>query len=91
VTSEQAGIVKVRRSKYKPGQSYLELVQRDTVEKVHDIVTTGSLIGSGPMTEGDISEGVRFGSIEQLRGEKARVPAPVAEAEREIIQKLRES
>jgi hypothetical protein len=43
------------------------------------------------MTEGDISEGVRFGSIEQLRGEKARVPAPVAEAEREIIQKLRES
>jgi hypothetical protein len=91
VTSEQAGIVRVRRSGVKPKQSYLELVQRDTVEKVHDIVTTGSLIGSRPMTESDISEGVRFGSIEQLRGEKAQVPAPVAEAEREIIQKLRES
>lgn len=91
VTSEQAGIVKVRRSKFRSGQSFLELVQRDTVEKVHDIITTGSLIGSCPMTESDISEGVRFGSIEQLRGEKAQMPAPVAEAEREIIQKLRES
>ena len=91
VTSEQAGIVKVRRSKLKSGQSYLELVQRDTVAKVHEIITTGSLIGSRPMTENDISEGVRFGSIEQLRGEKAQVPAPVADAEREIIQKLRES
>lgn len=91
VTSEQAGIVKVRRSKFRSGQSFLELVQRDTVEKVHDIITTGSLIGSRPMTESDISEGVRFGSIEQLRGEKAQMPAPVAEAEREIIQKLRES
>lgn len=91
VTSEQAGIVKVRRSDFRPGQSFLELVQRDTVEKVHDIITTGSLMGSRPMTENDISEGVRFGSIEQLRGERAKVPAPVAEAEREIIQKLRES
>lgn len=90
VTSEQAGIVKVRRSKNKSGQSFLELVQRDTVEKVHDIVVTGSLIGSQPMTESDISEGVRFASIEQLRGQRAQVPVRVAEAEREIIQKLRE-
>jgi acid phosphatase class B len=81
----------VSRSKLKSGQSYLELVQQDTVQKVHDIITTGSLIGSRPMTESDISEGVRFGSIEQLRGEKAQVPAPVAEAEREIIERLREN
>lgn len=92
VTSEQAGIVKVIRSKTKPGQSFLELVQKDTVEKVHEILTTGSVLGAQTaMTASDISEGVKFGAIEQLRGERAQVPGPVADAEREIIQKLRES
>jgi len=91
VTSERAGIVKVRRSQFKPGQSVLELVQRDTVSKVHDIITTGSLAGSVPMTPSDVSEGVRFSSIEQLRADAAELPAPVAEAERAIMQKLRES
>lgn len=91
VTSERAGIVKVRRSQVKPGQSVLELVQRDTVSKVHDIITTGSLAGSIQMTERDVTEGVRFASIEQLRAEAADLPAPVAEAERAIMQKLRES
>jgi hypothetical protein len=91
VTSERAGIVKVRRSETKAGQSFLELVQRDTVSKVHDIITTGSLTGSIPMTERDVTEGVRFASIEQLRAESAELPGPVAEAERAIMQKLRES
>ena len=91
VTSERAGIVTVRRSRARPGQSYLHLVQRDTVSKVHDIVTTGSVTGAAQMTEGDVSEGVRFASIEQLRSRTADVPAPLAEAERAIIQQLRES
>ena len=90
VTSERAGIVKVRRSETKRGQSVLELVQRDTVSKVHEIITTGSLT-SEQMTEDDIREGVRFASIEQLRADAVEQPAPVAEAEREIMQKLRES
>lgn len=91
VTSERAGIVKVRRSEAKPRQSVLELVQRDTVSKVHDIITTGSVTSSVQMTERDVREGVRFASIEQLRGEAADLPASVAEAERAIMQKLRES
>ena len=91
VTSERAGIVKVRRSTTKPGQSVLELVQRDTVAKVHDIITTGSVTSAIQMTEGDVREGVRFASIEQLRADAVEQPAPVAEAERAIMQKLRES
>ena len=91
ITSERAGIVKVRRSELKPSQSFLQLVQPDTVSKVHDIITTGSLTSNVQMTESDVREGVRFASIEQLRGQPTNLPAPVAEAERAIMQKLRES
>ncbi len=83
--------MKVRRSTTKPGQSVLELVQRNTVAKVHDIITTGSVTSAIQMTEGDVREGVRFASIEQLRADAVEQPAPVAEAERAIMQKLRES
>ena len=91
ITSERAGIVKVRRSRSKPGQSFLQLVQHDTVSKVHDIITTGTVTSAAPMTESHVREGVRFASIEQLRGQPADLPAPLAEAERAIMQKLRES
>ena len=92
ITSERAGIVRVRRpSSGNVRNSVLELVQRDTVEKVHDIITTGSMISSSQMTPADVAEGVRFASIEQLRSEAAELPAPAAEAEREVLQKLRES
>jgi hypothetical protein len=91
VTSERAGIVKVRRMNNDPRSSVLELVQRDTVSKVHEIITTGTVANSIHMTAGDVSEGVRFSSIEQLRGEVAELPAPVAEAERAIMQRLREA
>jgi hypothetical protein len=89
VTSERAGIVKVRR--VEQGQSVLELVQRDTVSKVHDIITTGILTSSVHMTPHDVAEGVHFASTEQLRSQVVELPAPVAEAERAIVQKLRES
>ena len=92
VTSERAGIVRVRRPAGRTVRSsVLELVQRDTVQKVHDIITTGSMITSTQMTPGDVAEGVRFASIEQLRADAAEQPEPVAEAERAIMQKLRES
>ncbi len=90
ITSERAGIVKVRRSQNRPGQSFLDLVQPDTVKKVYDIVTTGSMTKSGQMKEDDVREGIQFSSIEELRGVSADLPEPVAEAERAIIQKLRE-
>jgi hypothetical protein len=91
-TSEHAGIVRVRRPPNgNVRNSVMELVQRDTVEKVHDIVTTGSMISSSQMTPADVKEGVRFASIEQLRGEDAELPEAAAEAQRAMLQKLRES
>ena len=91
VTSERAGIVRVERPNGNVRNSVLKLVQQDTVQKVHDIITTGSMITSSHMTPADVAEGVRFASIEQLRGEAAELPAPAAEAERAVLQKLRES
>jgi hypothetical protein len=92
VTSERAGIVRVRRPAGGSARSsVLELVQRDTVQKVHDIITTGSMVTAAQMTPADVAEGVRFASIEQLRGEAAELPAPVAEAEIAVLQQLRES
>ncbi len=92
VTSERAGIVRVERpANGNLRNSVLKLVQQDTVQKVHDIITTGSMISSTNMMPEDVAEGVRFASIEQLRGEAAELPGPAAEAEREVLQKLRES
>ena len=92
ITSERAGIVRVERpAKTNVRNSVLKLVQHDTVQKVHDIITTGSMITTTHMTPADVAEGVRFASIEQLRGEAAELPAPAAEAERAVLQKLRES
>lgn len=91
VTSELAGIVRVKRSINKPGQAYLHLVQRDTVGKVHQVITSGSVVGSGNMEASHVREGVGFASIEQMRPEAGDVPEELAEVERAIILKLRES
>lgn len=87
VTSEKAGIVTV--SGRIGSRCYLNLVQRDTVEKVLEVVERGKLEGN-PMTESHVQEGNRFRSIEECTPELAAVPENIAEAERAIIQQLRE-
>ena len=87
VTSEKAGIVSV--SGRTGSRCYLNLVQRDTVEKVLEVVERGRLEGN-PMTESHVQEGSRFKSIEEYTPELAAVPDNIAEAERAIIQQLRE-
>jgi hypothetical protein len=91
VTSEQAGIVRVKRSGFRAGQFVMEVLQRDTVQKVHSIVTTGTIPTSGMMNASDVAEGVEFKSIEQLRPDPGQVAASIAEIEREMILRLRES
>jgi len=92
VTSERAGIVKVRRVDPAAGQCFMELVQEDTVSKVYQVVTTGVMTGSQRiMQPSHVTEGRRFRSIEQLRSEAGELPGDLAEAERAIIMKLRES
>jgi hypothetical protein len=90
VTSEKAGIIRVRREDTSTGKSYMELLQRDTVEKVHQLITTGTVAPAGGMEAAHIREGLSFHSIEETRAEAGDVPEPIAEAERAIILRLRE-
>lgn len=91
VTSERAGIIRVQRRDVGAGKCYMELVQRDVVAKVHELVTTGTMAPSaGAMDESHVREGQEFRSIEEARAETGEVPEPVAEAERAIILTLRE-
>ena len=88
VTSEKAGIVKVERAF--GSRCHLVLVQRDTVQKVHEVVTNGTVSGSmNAMQPENVREGTGFKSIEEC-GQQGEVPEDVAEAERAIIMQLRE-
>jgi hypothetical protein len=91
ITPELAGIVRVRRSGYRPGQFIMEILQHDTVQKVHSIVTTGTVPISGVMKASDVSEGVEFKSVEQLRPDPGQVAGAIAEVERDLILRLREN
>ena len=89
--SEKAGIVRVRRARPGSTQHYMELVQRDTVAKVLEVVTAGAIERQpSAMMPRDLTDGNRFRSIEQHRAEMGDVAEPIAQAERAIILKLRE-
>ena len=91
VTSERAGIVRIRRLDTTSSRCYMELVQKDTVSKVHQVVTKGTMQVDQPsMQASHVSDGRRFRSIEQVRAEAGELPGNLAEAERAIILKLRE-
>ena len=88
VTSEKAGIVRVERAY--GSRCNLILVQEDTVRKVHDVVTNGTVADpTHAMKPENIREGNGFRSIEEC-GQQGEVPEDVAEAERAIIMQLRE-
>jgi len=91
VMSEKAGIVRVRRQGPSSAQHYMQVVQRDTVAKVLEVVRAGAIEDQPPAMEpAHVTDGSRFRSIEEHRAEIGDVPEAVAEAERAIILKLRE-
>tara|TARA_R110002072_G_scaffold271038_1_gene430888 strand:+ start:543 stop:1829 length:1287 start_codon:yes stop_codon:yes gene_type:complete len=91
VTSEKAGIVSVQRAYQGSDRCFMNLVQRDTVQKVYDVITTGSIATDlKSMSASHVREGKAFRSIEECIPEVGDVPEDVAEAERAIILKLRE-
>lgn len=90
VMSERAGIVRVRRVSPESSRYYMEVVQRDTVAKVLDVVTAGSIADDPAMEASHVNDGSRFRSIEQHRAQMGEVPEAIAEAERAMILRLRE-
>jgi hypothetical protein len=91
VMSEKAGIVRVRRAGSGSSQHYMEVIHKDTVAKVLEVVTAGSMVKApNPMEASHVMDGNRFRSIEEYRAERGQVPERVAEAERAVVLSLRE-
>jgi hypothetical protein len=83
VTSELAGIVTVKRVDPRAGKCYMELVQKDTVSKVHQVITTGTMdVSQSTMKASHVAEGSHFHSIEQLRPEAGELPSPALGSDR---------
>ena len=90
IVAEKAGIIRVERE---PGaaKAFMELGQEDTVRKVLQVVSSGSVEPEMPrMAAQHISDGRVFRSIEQGRAELGEVSGELAEIEYDIIRSLRE-
>ena len=91
VVAEKAGIIRVQRASA-GDRPFMELIQEDTVRKVLEVVSSGSVEpGTPPMDANHLSGGRDFSSIEQGRAERGGVSKDFAELEYEIIRNLREA
>ena len=87
LVAEKAGIIRVSRG----NRAYMTLGQEDTVRKVLEVVSSGSIEPGIPnMSINHLSDGTNFGSIEQGRATQGRVSSQFHELEYEIIRHLRE-
>lgn len=90
MVAEKAGIVSVRHASWR-NRAYLELRQEDTVRKVLEVVASGSVEPGAPRMYVDhMSDGTRFGSIEQARAELGDVSGEAEELQFAVINRLRE-
>lgn len=90
IVAEKSGIIRVHRQ---PGeeQAFMELGQEDTVKKVLEIVSSGTVEPGTPSMEVDhMSGGTLFRSIEQGRAELITDSGELGEMEYEIMKNLRE-
>jgi hypothetical protein len=92
VLVEKAGIVRVNRSSFKPGQYEMTLVQDDTVRLIRDIVAEpGALSEKGFLQDLATQGQNQFIPSEQTRGSLGEQAGPMREAEAEMLRNLRES
>lgn len=90
IVAEKAGIIRVQRQQSNR-RATMELRQADTVRKVLEVVSSGSVEPGRPKLEvSHLSDGIGFTSIEQGRAQLGGVSGGLAEIESEIIRKLRE-
>ena len=90
MAAEKAGVIRVQREA-SSNKANMELSQADTVRKVLEVVSSGSMEpGSPKMGIDHMSDGVGFTSIEQGRAQFGGVSGDLAEIEHEIIKHLRE-
>ena len=90
MVAEKAGIIRVQRANG-GNRAYMELRQEDTVRKVLEVVSSGTVEPeTRRMDASHISDGRQFKSIEQGRAELGGLSGEAAELENEIIKNLRE-
>lgn len=90
MVAERAGIIQVQREAASE-MAYMEIKQEDTVSKVLEIVSSGTVEPSASqMDVNHMMDGTKFISIEQSRVEFGRLSGELAELEYEIIKGLRE-
>lgn len=90
IVAEKAGIIRVQRASA-GSRAYLDLGQEDTVRKVLEIVTSGTVEpATSRMDPNHLSGGRLFSSIEQSRAELGGVSGELAEIEHAIMTNLRE-
>ena len=90
IVAEKAGIIRVQHASG-GNRAFMELGQEDTVRKVLEVVSSGSVEPTArQMDASHIADGRHFKSIEQGRAELGGLSGEVAELENEIIKSLRE-
>ena len=90
IVAEKAGIIRVQRTSG-GNRAFMELRQEDTVRKVLEVVSSGTVEpGTQRMDADHMSDGRLFKSIEQGRAELGGVSGELTEIEYEIMKNLRE-
>ncbi len=90
IVAEKAGIIRVERASGS-NRAYMELRQDDTVRKVLEVVSSGTVEpGTARMDPNHMSDGRLFKSIEQGRSEASAASGELAGIEFEIMRNLRE-
>lgn len=91
MVAEKAGIIRVHRAS-SGNKAYMELGQEDTVRKVLEVVSSGTVEpGTQRMEANHMSNGTLFRSIEQSRAEPGKVAKELTGVEHEILKNLREA
>lgn len=90
MVAEKAGIIRVHRASA-GRKAFMELGQEDTIRKVLEVVSSGSVEPGAPHVNAThLSAGRTFKSIEQGRAELGKSSGETAEIETEILRNLRE-
>ena len=90
IVAEKAGIIRVHREA-NGNKANMELGQTDTVRKVLEVVSSGTMEpGSRRMEFNHLADGRSFISVEQGRAEFGEVSGELADLEYEVMKNLRE-
>lgn len=87
--AEKAGIIKVCKG-YSYKDTSMHMVQKDVIEKTYEIIKYKEIKSMNSMPINSFDTEGSFSSVQENRASLAELPGEMAEAEREMINSLRE-